>query len=186
MKFAKKSKYYIKGRGYKLPENTIEITSDGWCAHPMFQLIKYKFLQSEAKTFFEQNKPCKSAFVTLSHDDLKQKAKEDESKFCRGVPMEVMQTIKNWKLANRAPYDNSFYNRSSGVSWEHTPDETIRIADHWNFETAYDNKIHCILDTTQEYITGIWIMAKYSKELGIYKELHRWEISEPNIECQDD
>lgn len=85
------------------------------------------------------------------------------------APSAVFEVIKNWKIINKSPYSYSFYD-ANDIDWGCKPEGSLRISDHWNFESCGEK--HCKLDTTEEYIGGVWILAKY--ENGIYKELKRF------------
>lgn len=102
------------------------------------------------------------------------------------TPKEVLEEIKNFEYINKSPYSSSYYN-TPDVTWEHKPEGSLRISDHWNF-TTHGNK-HCILENTEQYIDNNWILAKYIegkyhilKEFGEnvhgyrFKEVSRNEI----------
>ena len=85
------------------------------------------------------------------------------------APEEVFELIKTWEVASKSPYSYSFYD-SNDIDWGYKPEGSLRISDHWNFESCGEK--HCQLDTTEEYVGGVWILARY--ENGIYKELKRF------------
>ena len=85
------------------------------------------------------------------------------------APAEVFEEMKEWIVVNKSPYSASFYN-TYGIDWNYKPEGSLRISDHWNFESQ--GETHCKLDTTNEYLSGIWILARY--ENGVYKEIKRF------------
>ena len=85
------------------------------------------------------------------------------------LPKGVIDEISSWKILSKSPYSYSFYN-AKNISWGSKPEGSLRISDHWNFESCGDK--HCKLDTTEEYLYNTWILARY--ENGIYKELKRF------------
>jgi len=113
---------------------------------------KCKFLKDyeDCKNVYEKQKVLKS---------LK------KSRFPKGV----IEEISSWGILNKSPYSYSFYN-SKKISWGSKPEGSLRISDHWNFESC--GETHCKLDTTDKYLGGVWILARY--ENGIYKELKRF------------
>lgn len=44
---------------------------------------------------------------------------------------------ENW---TKSPYSMSFYN-TKDVGWDHKPEGSLRVSDHWNFETY--GELHC-------------------------------------------
>jgi hypothetical protein len=59
-------------------------------------------------------------------------------------PEKIIQKMKNWKVIHKSPYSNSFYN-SEDISWNHKPDGSLRVSDHWNFADKH-GVIHCKTD----------------------------------------
>lgn len=55
----------------------------------------------------------------------------------------------------KSPYSFSFYN-SSDISWGYKPENSLRVADHWNFES--NGSLHC--ETTSGFTTG-WAVGQY-------------------------
>ena len=56
-------------------------------------------------------------------------------------PQEIIIEMKKWKHIYKSPFSNSFYN-SDEITWDHKPDKSLRVSDHWNFRTR-DGKKHC-------------------------------------------
>ena len=101
-------------------------------------------------------------------------------------PIEVNEEIKKFKKINKSPYSQTYYD-TSDISWEYKPEGSLRISDHWNFESH--GQKHCILENTDEYIQDNWILAQYRegkyhilKEFGqgidgyIYTTLYKNQI----------
>lgn len=83
-------------------------------------------------------------------------------------PIEVNEEIKKFKEVNKSPYSQTYYD-TSDISWEHKPEGSLRISDHWNFESR--GQKHCILENTDEYIEDNWILAQYRNgKYNILKE----------------
>lgn len=88
------------------------------------------------------------------------------------MPQEVINYIaKNFNQVFGSPYSNSYYSES-GQSWDYTPPNQIRVANHWNFYSRDYNdpfsieKLHAETDTPVKNNTH-WTIAR--KENGIYK-----------------
>lgn len=79
------------------------------------------------------------------------------------IPREVLEEIKTFDYINKSPYSLSFYNVPN-ITWEHKPEGSLRISDHWNFISH--GKKHCVLENREEYIENNWMLAKY--ECGKY------------------
>lgn len=82
---------------------------------------------------------------------------------------EMYDIVSKWEEINGSPYSASFYN-TKNIDWGFKPEGSLRLSDHWNFESRGEK--HCQLDTTEEYLSGVWILARY--ENGIYKEIKRF------------
>jgi hypothetical protein len=75
----------------------------------------------------------------------------------------LVDIMKTWEIVAKSPYSNSFYS-TNGKSWEHTPENSYRISDHWNFGNEYDKIIHC--PTNKPVKNGYWTLAQYRN--GVY------------------
>ena len=82
------------------------------------------------------------------------------------MPQNLINRIKRWKTVSKSPYSSSYYN-TQDKSWEHTPSNSLRVSDHWNFTTLYDNNIHCRTD--KQVPDGHWCIAKYSVKKHKYE-----------------
>lgn len=76
----------------------------------------------------------------------------------------AMKTIKSSSPYNRYS-GGSFYSQEE-KSWDFTPENTIRISDHWNFYSR--GKTHCVTDIDDSLLIGKWVVAQYNNELDIY------------------
>lgn len=172
MKIKAKSSFWTGGKNgrYKIPKEFIEADN-----------IIFEF--EEVAKFAEQNKRVKYIYVAFETEEEKriylekltaiEKEKEERNKkymeMCLSLlPKEAAAEIKSWEIINKSPYSNSFYN-SEHIDWGYKPEGSLRLSDHWNF--GEDIK-HCRLNTTSEYISGTWILARY--ENGIYVEIKRF------------
>jgi|GEM_PF-4541668 len=83
----------------------------------------------------------------------------------RTIPDELFDIMKRKNIKYKSPYSCSYYNNSD-KTWEYTKPNTIRVANHWNFESQ--GELHCRID---EQIANKydWIMAKYDKASKTYK-----------------
>lgn len=61
----------------------------------------------------------------------------------------VLEEIYKFDVINKSPYSNSYYN-SNNIGWDSKPEGSLRLSDHWNFES--NGEVHCKLDSTEEYI----------------------------------
>jgi len=84
----------------------------------------------------------------------------------------VFEEIETWGEMSVSPYSTSTYN-SKNISWGHKPENSLRLADHWNFESQ--NQIHCLMeDKTKnehmmlcKYVDGVYKIVKdYTEEYG--------------------
>lgn len=73
-------------------------------------------------------------------------------------PLIVDAEIKKFKKIHKSPYSQTYYD-TDDISWEHKPEGSLRISDHWNFESK--GKKHCELYNIDEYIEDNWILAEY-------------------------
>lgn len=55
----------------------------------------------------------------------------------------------------KSPHSFSFYN-SDDISWGYKPENSLRISDHWNFES--NGSLHC--ETTKGFTNG-WAVGQY-------------------------
>lgn len=84
----------------------------------------------------------------------------------------VFEEIGNWEEISISPYSTSAYN-SKNISWGYKPENSLRLADHWNFESQ--SQIHCLMeDETKnnhmmlcKYVDGVYkIIKDYTEEYG--------------------
>lgn len=80
-------------------------------------------------------------------------------------PPELILEMSKWDKIIKSPYGYSFYNAI--VNWNFKPDGSLRISDHWNFES--NGKIHC--QTTTEIKDGVWGLGLYDASQGRYRIL---------------
>lgn len=57
-----------------------------------------------------------------------------------GIKETIIKAIVEYNCFHKSPYGNSFYN-SDNISWGFKPENSIRISDHWSFESR--EEIHC-------------------------------------------
>ncbi len=81
------------------------------------------------------------------------------------IPSEIKKIMSTWEVINKSPYSDSFYN-TVDVGWDHKPDGSYRVSDHWNFYTR--EKWHCETDKKVQNNTHI-SLGKYNKETGKYE-----------------
>lgn len=76
-----------------------------------------------------------------------------------------MWLIKHWNHNwCRSPYSQSFYNQPN-ITWDFKPENSLRLSDHWNFTTSYNNNVkHCV--TNNPNFTNGWALARYQH--GVY------------------
>lgn len=177
MKIKAKSDFWTGGRNgrYKIPTEFKEAD-------------KIMFDFEEVAKFAEENKRVKYIYVAFETEEEEQIYNERKAAYLKAeaerrereyraflerridsLPKEAATEVRSWKTISRSPYSDSFYN-SKNISWTSKPEGSLRLSDHWNFESY--GEIHCKLDTTDEYISGVWILARY--ENGIYHEIKRF------------
>ena len=82
-------------------------------------------------------------------------------------PAEFFKAMSKWKMIIKSPYGNSFY--SSEVDWGYKKHNSLRISDHWNFESNF--KMHC--ETTTECPNNTHrTIAKFDNEQKKYIVIH--------------
>lgn len=71
-------------------------------------------------------------------------------------------------FASASPYNRyasgSYYSKE-GKTWEHTPENLIRVSDHWNFFSQ--GQRHCVTDRPVD--AGTWSVGIYDSISKIYK-----------------
>lgn len=81
--------------------------------------------------------------------------------------IEILNYIKDWNIISKSPYSNSYYN-SDDIDWDYKPEGSLRLSDHWNFES--NGEIHCKLDNTKEYTKKILLCEYHNGYYHIIKE----------------
>lgn len=90
------------------------------------------------------------------------------------MPQEIISFIaKNFDIVYSSPYSSSFYSQP-GQSWDFTPENQIRVADHWNFWSRdYNDKNSEIqqhgVTNVSVYNNSHWTIAKKDKTTGQYE-----------------
>lgn len=81
------------------------------------------------------------------------------------VKEQVVSRLVEYKAFNKSPYSNSFYN-SNDIDWGYKPEGSIRISDHWGFESLGEK--HCVIDfesltdeDEQEQLNMSWLVCVY-------------------------
>jgi hypothetical protein len=57
-----------------------------------------------------------------------------------GVPEKIKMMMKEWSVIKKSPYSDSFYS-STDISWNHKPEGSYRVSDHWNFTTKSHGRL---------------------------------------------
>ena len=78
------------------------------------------------------------------------------------IPTELVNEIKGWNSIIKSPYGNSFYNGK--VGWNYKEDGSLRISDHWNFESK--GKLHCQSDVPVP--DNHWAIGRFDMEQNKY------------------
>ncbi len=86
-----------------------------------------------------------------------------ELKFPHTMPKELRDYILSWNKIVKSPYSDSYYD-TDGKTWTHTPDDSMRVSDHWNFTT--NSVINCPTDI--QVPTKKWAIGKFDKTDGLY------------------
>lgn len=130
------------------------------------QFIYVAFETEEEKQIYEERK---AAYLKAEAERIEREEKEYLERCINRLPEAAAAEVRSWEIISKSPYSDSFYNAKE-ISWTSKPEGSLRLADHWNFESR--GETHCKLNTTSEYITGTWILARY--ENGVYVELKRF------------
>ena len=99
------------------------------------------------------------------------------------VPKQVVDEISGWKVVSKSPYSTSMYDITN-KSWGEDPDDFLRVADHWNYETSMDDKIHGRTDVDLPPETD-WALGRYDADKGTYKILKAWAAAPPATSVSD-
>jgi len=90
------------------------------------------------------------------------------------MPQEIINFIaKNFDIVYSSLYSSSFYSKP-GQSWDFTPENQIRVADHWNFWSKDYNDINSEMKqhgktNVPVYNNSHWTIAKKNKNTGVYE-----------------
>ena len=103
---------------------------------------------------------------TNSPATLPKKTKDYSGPICYlDIDEQVVSSLIKYKAFNKSPYSNSFYN-SNDIDWGHKPEGSIRISDHWGFESLGEK--HCVIDfedltdeDEQEQLNMSWLVCVY-------------------------
>jgi hypothetical protein len=127
-----------------------------------YLLLFEKFTEDEVKTL------SKKELKRLKyHKELTNKIVSVDELKDYGIPDEIIEMMSSWEVINRSPYSDTFYS-STDIGWNHKPDKSYRVSDHWNF-TTQGNK-HCVTDESVPNNTHISI-GQYNKDTKTYKIL---------------
>jgi hypothetical protein len=119
-----------------------------------------KFTDDEVKTL------SKKELKRLKyHKELTNKIVSVDELKDYGIPDQIIEMMSSWEVINKSPYSDTFYS-STDIGWNHKPDKSYRVSDHWNF-TTQGNK-HCITDESVPNNTHISI-GQYNKDTKTYK-----------------
>lgn len=177
MKVKSKSDFWTGGRKgrYKIPREFVEAdrimfefeeVAKFAAENKRVQYIYVSFETEEEKQTYEERK---AAYMKAEAERREREAKEYMDRCINRLPEAAAAEVRSWETISKSPYSNSFYNAKE-ISWTSKPEGSLRLADHWNFESR--GEIHCKLNTTSEYISGTWILARY--ENGVYNEIKRF------------
>jgi hypothetical protein len=86
------------------------------------------------------------------------------------VPQGIIDMMKDWPVIMKSPYSASFYS-SKDVTFNHKPEGSYRVANHWNFVSRRDNKVHCRTDKPVENDTQ-WCIGVFDDRKKYYKILY--------------
>lgn len=82
---------------------------------------------------------------------------------------EALRLFTLTNCVSASPYNRyasgSFYSKE-GKSWDYTPEDCIRVSDHWNFYSK--GQIHCKTDVEDAKLIGKWVVARYNTTLDLY------------------
>lgn len=81
---------------------------------------------------------------------------------------DYLDKIKNSELkVKKSPFSNSYYilKNDEKISWNHKPENSLRIADHWNFVSK--NELHCKVSEYNQPINSLMIGVYNSESYQI-------------------
>ena len=86
--------------------------------------------------------------------------------FSNDMPDELIKFIQSWSVIHKSPYGFSYYD-STNITWTYKPDNSLRVADHWNFKCKGRSKLHCVTDIEVPNKTH-WVIARYCNKRKKY------------------
>lgn len=133
--------------------------------------MNYEEVQKVNKLENELNKEEGKLINTITYIDVNKKTK-DISNFIKAISHyydneSVLEEIYKFDTINKSPYSDSYYN-SDNVEWDSKPEGSLRLSDHWNFESQ--GEIHCKLDNTKEYTQKTLLCEYHNGYYHIIKE----------------
>ena len=165
--------FYTKKDGYRIPKNFLRVAHILFDFEEVAKFAKENNLESSDICIAFETEAEKEFFETKKAEWLKnreEKLEKDYISHCISkLPKEVAKVVSEWDVVSKSPYSDSFYNAKE-ICWDSKPEGSLRISDHWNFESR--GVTHCKLNTTSEYISGTWILARYVD--GVYIEIRRF------------
>ena len=75
------------------------------------------------------------------------------SLLCDGFNKKALRDVETWAIVNKSPYSLSVYD-SYDIGWDHKPEGSLRVADHWNW--LNDGEYHC---KTADGFTNGWALG---------------------------
>lgn len=161
MKIHKKSEFYSGGRRgrYSFPKESLLVSR-------IFP-EEYSFLDVQAITdFFVSNKRIKEAIIVLDKAEQEQLRIWQEVKARREqwgtMPDAAIEEILSWEVQSKSPYSHSYYNAE--VDWDHKPEGSLRLSDHWGWTDDFGITHCCIRGADSE--VRKWLLCRY--ECGQY------------------
>ena len=165
--------YYIGGNGYEAYNfdiNKCDICINNLKFIDINKLNEYLAVEQYEVEYDEDGDVIDEDFITGSYYI----SPEILAKYL-GINKYVVHRLIEYNTLNKSPYSNSFYN-SNDIDWNYKPEGSIRISDHWSFE-SYGN-IHCVIDFEngedeydQEELNHSWLVCQFRN--GKYHILER-------------
>jgi hypothetical protein len=167
MELFKKAAFYSGGRKgkYRFPKNSLLISRD--------KPGEFSFLNIEnINVFFDQHNRIGELVAVLDESEQAEyiawtQAKARYEKWGT-MPEEAIEEVLSWQFYSKSPYSHSYYNAE--VDWDHKPEGSLRLSDHWSWEDVYGIR-HCRIKGEESEVRK-WLLCRF--ESGWYVVLKEY------------
>ncbi|MCL2309244.1 MAG: hypothetical protein FWC42_03065 [Proteobacteria bacterium] len=173
----KNSPSFFGSSGIRFPGNIAELRAANRNIKTDDDLVKYR--RERENALYQSNEVAPPREESLSKS-VKLQYEKYPGYFPPSMPQEIRDEILKWRVVSKSPYSESFYDITN-KSWDNDPDEFLRVADHWNFESG--GRIHAKTDV--DVTPGNWTLARHTAEGGyeVIKSIPRHAYDSPEFQA---